>query len=149
MGAKAVERVKGLFGKAKEVATAEETKEAVVSNLNKAKNWVTKNLESSKDVISEAIEKAKTEGKSAKEVIKDLRLGKKIKGATKQVYDAIEKFATDRLADKGDKAWAEFIRDSIIIGKKGEVTKKAEEVTPTEEEVKKKDKTKVVPKTDK
>ena len=155
LGGKAVEGVKGLFGKAKEktrrkmsekevkeaierVKTYNIFKKSVESNLNKAKNWVTKNLESSKDVISEAIEKAKTEGKSAKEVIKELRLGKKIKGATKQVYEAIEKFATARLAGKEGKTWAEFIKDSITVGKEGKVTVE-EKTKESDKDVEKKD----------
>ena len=81
-----------------------------------------KNLQSSKEAISEAIEKAKKEGKSAKDVIKELRLGKKIKGATKQVYEAIEKFAAARLEGKEGKTWAELIRDTITVDKEGKVT---------------------------
>ena len=132
LGGKAVEGVKGLFTKTKEVVTSEETKKEVKSNLDKAKNWVEKNLESSKEAISEVIEKAKKEGKTAKDVIKELRIGKKLKGATKQVYDAIEKFAAARIADKEGKTWPEFIKEMF---------------TTPQEGVKKKDQKTIVPKT--
>jgi len=132
LGGKAAEGVKGLFTKTKEVVTSEETKKEVKSNLDKAKNWVEKNLESSKEAISEVIEKAKKEGKTAKDVIKELRVGKKLKGATKQVYDAIEKFAAARIADKEGKTWPEFIKGMF---------------TTPQEGVKKKDQKRIVPKT--
>lgn len=155
LGGKALEVGKSLLDKAKTVvsgltnsekteskeeAKKPEAKNTIIEdNLTQAKNWVKKNLHISKDKVSKIIEEVKKAGGTAADVISKLKAEKTLKGASKKVYDAIEKFANDRIEGKEGKTWKEFIKDKLSVDKEGKV-----KVEEKEEEVKKKDKTEKV-----
>ena len=160
LGGKALEVGKSLFEKAKTAVSGltnlekteskEETKKpetkdtTIEDSLTQAKNWVKKNLHISKDRVSKIIEEVKKAGGTAADVISKLKAEKTLKGASKKVYDAIEKFANDRIEGKEGKTWKEFVKDKLSVDKEGKV-----KVEEKEEDVKKKDKTekiKVYPK---